>query len=110
MNSAINASAPFNLVLSVGTQVVSRVDLKTTAGEFSCFKGAVGVIIQSPTDGSRAYQIRLSNDRVVSLKRHEFSIRKHFQAEGIERSPRNASLPVAIAIITWASPKPNGIC
>jgi uncharacterized protein len=87
MNSAINASAPFNLVLSVGTQVVSRVDLKTTAGEFSCIKGAVGVIIQSPTDGSHAYQIRLSNDRVVSLKRHEFSIRKHFQSEGIERSP-----------------------
>jgi uncharacterized protein len=87
MNSPINATAPFNLVLSVGTQVVSRVDLNTTAAGTSCLKGAVGVITQSPTDGSHAYQVRLPNGQVVSLKRHEFSIRKHFQAEGIERTP-----------------------
>jgi uncharacterized protein len=87
MNSPINATAPFNLVLSVGTQVVSRVDLNTTAAGISCLKGAVGVITQSPTDGSHAYQVRLPNGQVVSLKRHEFSIRKHFQAEGIERTP-----------------------
>jgi hypothetical protein len=60
MNFSINAAAPFNLVLSVGTQVVSRVDLKTTAGEPTCLKGAVGVITQSPTDGSHAYQSLLS--------------------------------------------------
>jgi uncharacterized protein len=87
MNAPVNTTAPFNLVLSVGTQVVSRVDCKTTVGEAPCLKGAVGVITQSPTDGSPAYQIRLPNDQVVSLKRHEFSIRKHFQAEGIERTP-----------------------
>jgi uncharacterized protein len=87
MNSAINAAAPFNLVLSVGTQVVIRIDFKTTLGELSCLKGAVGVIVHAPTDGSHAYQIQLPNGQVVGLKRHEFSIRKHFQAEGIERSP-----------------------
>jgi uncharacterized protein len=87
MNSAINAAAPFNLVLSMGTQVVTRIDFKTTLGELSCLKGAVGVIVHAPTDGSHAYQIQLPNGQVVGLKRHEFSIRKHFQAEGIERSP-----------------------
>jgi uncharacterized protein len=86
MNSSIHTPAPFNLVLSVGTQVVSRVDRRTTAAEASCLKGSVGVITQSPTDGSHAYQIRLPNGQVVNLKRHEFSIRKHFQAEGIERT------------------------
>jgi uncharacterized protein len=87
MNAPINTTLLFNLVLSVGTQVVSRVDCNTTVDEAPCLKGAVGVIAQSPTDGSHAYQIRLPNGRVVSLKRHEFSIRKHFQAEGIERTP-----------------------
>jgi uncharacterized protein len=87
MNSPINITALFNLVLSVGTQVVSRVDFNTPAGEASCLKGAVGVIAQSPTDGSHAYQVRLPNGQVVNLKRHEFSICKHFQAEGIEGTP-----------------------
>jgi uncharacterized protein len=87
MNSAGNTSAPFNLVLSVGTQVVSRVDLKSAAGDLLCIKGAVGVITQAPTDGSHSYQIRLPNGQVVSLKRHEFSLRKQFQSEGLVRSP-----------------------
>lgn len=68
MNSSIHTPAPFNLVLSVGTQVVSRIDRQTIAGEPSCLKGAVGVITQSPTDGSHAYQVRLPNGQVVSLK------------------------------------------
>ncbi len=87
MNSVGHASAPFNLVLSVGTQIVSRVDLKSAGGDLLCIKGAVGVIIQAPTDGSHSYQIRLPNGRVVSLKRHEFSLRKQFQSEGLVRSP-----------------------
>jgi uncharacterized protein len=87
MSSGLNISAPFNLILSVGTQIVSRVELKTTAGKVCCPKGMVGTIIQSPSDGSPTYQIRLTNDQVVSLNRHDFSIRKHFQAEGITRSP-----------------------
>ncbi len=87
MSSGLNISAPVNLILSVGTQVVSRVELKTTSGEVCCLKGMVGAIIQSPSDGSPTYQIRLTNDQVISLNRHDFSIRKHFQAEGITRSP-----------------------
>jgi uncharacterized protein len=87
MSSGLNISASVNLILSVGTQVVSRVELKTTAGEVCCLKGMVGTIIQSPSDGSPTYQIRLTNDQVVSLNRHDFSIRKHFQAEGMTRSP-----------------------
>jgi hypothetical protein len=44
MNAPVNTTAPFKLVLSVGTQVVSRVDCNTTAGEAACLKGAVEVI------------------------------------------------------------------
>jgi uncharacterized protein len=87
MNVGLNAPAPFNLIFSVGTQVVSRVDLYGAMGELLCLKGMVGVIAQSPTDGSHSYPVRLTNDQTVSLKRHEFSIRKQFQAEGMGRSP-----------------------
>lgn len=87
MKNALNPSAPINLVLSAGTQVVSRIVVEAASGDLGCVKGAVGVITQSPTDGSHAYQVRLSSGQIMSLKRHEFSIRKHFQAEGIEPSP-----------------------
>jgi uncharacterized protein len=87
MNAGLNTPAPFNLILSVGTQVVSRVDLQAAGGELLGIKGMVGVIVQAPTDGSHTYQVRLTNEQTVSLKRHEFSLRKQFQSEGMGRSP-----------------------
>ena len=78
----------FNLILPVGTQIVSRIEIKNTAEELLCLRGAVGVIIESPTDNSHAYQIQLPNGTTVNLKRHEFSIRKHFQKAGFE-APEN---------------------
>jgi uncharacterized protein len=77
----------FNLVLPAGTQIVSRIEVTNAAGEVTCLKGAVGVILRSPTDNSHTYQMQLPNGTTVNLKRHEFSIRKHFQKAGIERSP-----------------------
>ncbi len=73
-----------NLVLPVGTQVVSRIELKNSADELLCLRGAVGVIIKAPTDNSHAYRVRLINNIEVTLNRHEFSIRKHFQTEGLQ--------------------------
>lgn len=73
-----------NLILPVGTQVVTRIEVKDSIGELLCVKGAVGVLIKAPTDNSHAYRLRLPNDVEVTLHRHEFSIRKHFQKEGLE--------------------------
>ncbi|AOW99625.1 nucleotidyltransferase [Moorena producens PAL-8-15-08-1] len=75
-----------NLILPVGTQVVTRVAAKNSAGETLCVPGAVGVIVKAPTDNSHGYRVRLPNDREVTLRRHEFSIRKHFQKEGLQLS------------------------
>ncbi|PSB01694.1 nucleotidyltransferase domain-containing protein [Merismopedia glauca] len=72
-------SDTYSLILPVGTQVVSRVELRNTRGEITCLKGAVGTIAEAPTDNSHSYQIRLPDGKEVNLKRHEFSIRKHFQ-------------------------------
>lgn len=75
-----------HLILPVGTQVVTRVAAKNSAGETLCVQGAVAVIVKAPTDDSHAYRVRLPNDREVTLRRHEFSIRKHFQKEGLQLS------------------------
>jgi uncharacterized protein len=83
MNS-INRPAPFHLILPVGTQVVTRVEVRSPSQELLCANGAVGEIVESPTDGSHAYQVRLPNQQMVSLKRHELSIRKQFQSAGME--------------------------
>jgi len=82
------AQASVNLILPVGTQVVSRVEVKDAAGEVLCMRGSVGTIVESPTDNSHRYQIQLPDGAIVSLKRLEFSIRKHFQREGLE-APEN---------------------
>ncbi len=78
-----------NLILPVGTQVVSRIEVKNAAEELLCFRGAVGTIVESPTDNSHRYQIQLPNGTIINLKRLEFSIRKNFQEAGFT-APENA--------------------
>jgi uncharacterized protein len=84
----LQTQTSYNLILPVGTQIVSRIEVKNSTGELLCLCGAVGVIIESPTDNSHTYYIELPNGTKVNLKRHEFSIRKHFQKEGLDR-PEN---------------------
>lgn len=74
------------LIVPIGTQVVSRVEVKNATGEPSCVKGAVGTIVKAPTDNSHAYRVRLPDGAEVTLHRHEFSLRKQFQSQGLERS------------------------
>lgn len=64
---------------------MSRVEVKDSAGELLCLRGAVGVVVKAPTDNSHAYRVRLPNGVEVTLRRHEFSIRKHFQKEGLQQ-------------------------
>ena len=73
-----------NLIIPVGTQVVSRIEVKNENNEIFCPQGGVGVIIDSPTDNSHTYKIRLSNNTEIVLNRHEFSIRKHYQKQGLQ--------------------------
>ena len=73
-----------NLIIPIGTQVVSRVELKDSQEQTICLRGAVGVIIYAPTDNSHRYKIRLTSDKEIVLRRHQFSIRKHYQKEGLQ--------------------------
>ena len=65
---------------------MSHVEVKDSAGELLCLRGAVGVVVKAPTDNSHAYRVRLPNGVEVTLRRHEFSIRKHFQKEGLQQA------------------------
>ena len=73
-----------NLIIPVGTQIVSRIEVKDKNNQVLCVQGAVGVIIQAPTDNSHVYKVKLANEVEVILRRHEFSIRKHYQKQGLQ--------------------------
>lgn len=81
-----NANIPqnFNLILPAGTQIVTKIEVKNPATNESWKQGLVGVIVQSPTDNSHAYLVKLPDGTEISLRRHEFSIRKQFQSEGLQ--------------------------
>jgi predicted nucleotidyltransferase len=68
-----------NLILPVGTQVVTRVTVKLVDGlERSC--GALGVIIKA-LDQTHSYLVQFPDDTKVSLRREELSIHKQWQAK-----------------------------
>ncbi len=67
---------PVNLIIPLGTQIVTRIAIKTAQGELLCPIGAVGVIIKAPTDNAHSYRVRFTNGIEAALHRPEFSIRK----------------------------------
>ncbi|MBX9725515.1 MAG: nucleotidyltransferase domain-containing protein [Candidatus Obscuribacterales bacterium] len=74
-----------SLVLPVGTQVVTVVEIFDTEGHGIRRSGAVGKIIESPEDNSQAYKILFPDGESSSLHRHELAIRKHVQNLNFDR-------------------------
>lgn len=72
-----------NLILPVGTQVVSAADSAGKDGQVLVPKGSVGVIIAAPTDNSHGYRVRFPDGREAMFPRRDLSIRKHFQRDGL---------------------------
>ncbi|MCP9495924.1 MAG: nucleotidyltransferase domain-containing protein [Pyrinomonadaceae bacterium MAG19_C2-C3] len=70
---------PINLILPMGTQIVTRVEVRAEGKVYPC--GAVGVIVEAPVDDKHSYRVRLTDDAVVALGREGFSIRKHAQRD-----------------------------
>ncbi len=68
-----------NLIIPVGTQIVTRSAITDARGETLCPPGAVGVIVTAPLDGSPAYRVSFPNGREAALHRHELTIRKQHQ-------------------------------
>ena len=58
-----------NLIFSVGTQVVTLVDIPGSAGLVLHPRGTVGVVVKSPTDHEHMYRIRFPDGFEAPLKR-----------------------------------------
>jgi predicted nucleotidyltransferase len=71
----------FHLILPTGTQVVTRVEIKDAAGRILAPRGAVGEVVKAPDDGSHSYRVRFASGVEAALRRHEMTIRKHYQRE-----------------------------
>jgi len=71
------------LIVPSGTQVVTRVET-SRAGGAAIPSGAVGVVVDTPTDATHAYRVKFADGETVSLRRAEFGILKHVKREGIE--------------------------
>lgn len=74
-----------NQIVSAGTMVVIS-DKIIRKGETLFPEGAVGVIVESPSDHTHAYQIRFPDGTIYAMKRQEFTIQKLFRREGMERN------------------------
>lgn len=68
-----------NLILSVGTQVVTLVDIPGSAGLVLHPRGTVGVIVKSPTDLEHSYRVRLLDGFEAPLKQGEVTMLARFK-------------------------------
>lgn len=71
---------PFNpnLILPVGTQVVTRIAVKLIDG-LERSSGTLGVIIKAPVDHTHSYLVQFPDGIKVSLRREELTIHKQRQ-------------------------------
>lgn len=74
-----------NLILPVGTQVVTLVEIRERNGEAKRRSGTVGKIVKSPLDHSHAYVIQFPDGGEARLHRQEIAIRKHVQNVTFDR-------------------------
>ena len=70
-----------NLVLPVGTRIVTRVEVKTDAARALRPVGAVGEIIAVPADALHSYRVRFPDGAEASIRRRELSIWSHYREE-----------------------------
>src|ERR1700676_1133642 len=68
-----------NLIFSVGTQVVTLVDIPGSAGLILHPRGTVGVIVKSPTDHEHSYRVHFPDGFEAPLKRGEVAMLARFK-------------------------------
>jgi len=83
---------PPNLIFSVGTQVVTLVDISDAAGLVLHPCGTVGVIVKSPTDSEHSYRVRFSDGWEASLKRSDITMLAKFKEGEIGDSAHAAHM------------------
>lgn len=67
-----------NLIIPVGTQVVTTIEVTKSNGDLLFTRGAVGVVVSAPAHPTHSYRIRLLDGTEAFLNRNDFAIRNHF--------------------------------
>jgi len=80
---------PFNpnLILTPGTQVVTRVSRKVGGRDEPIPIGTVGVVEEAPLDNFHSYRVRFPDGAVAALKRNQFTIRRHQHEDALAGRP-----------------------
>ena len=68
-----------DLIFSLGTQVVTLIDISSSAGLVLHPRGTVGVVIKAPTDHEHSYRVRFADGLEVPLKRTEVTMLAQFK-------------------------------
>jgi hypothetical protein len=68
-----------DLIFSVGTQVVTQVDIPGSAGLVLHPRGTVGVVVKSPSDLDHSYRVRFPDGFEAALKRSEVTMLARFK-------------------------------
>jgi uncharacterized protein len=74
------------MILPVGTQVVTRVEIKGKDGKPMRPKGTVGRITKAPVDQLHTYAIQLPDGTEVRMRRHEVITRKQEHEENLNEA------------------------
>lgn len=73
----------YQLVVPVGTQIVTRAVVHVPGNDAARPRGSVGVVVEVPDELGR-YKVRLPDGVETFVERHVFTIRKHAQREGLQ--------------------------
>jgi hypothetical protein len=73
------------LILPVGTQVVTLVEVRGLHGAAARRSGEVGKIVKSPLDNKHAYVVQFPDGGQATVRRQDIAIRKHFQNLNLDR-------------------------
>src|SRR6516165_619267 len=68
-----------NLIFSVGTQVVTLVDIPGSIGLVLHPRGTVGVVVKSPSDHEHSYRVRFPDGMEAPLRRSEVTMLARFK-------------------------------
>lgn len=68
-----------DLIFSVGTKVVTLVDLPSAAGLVLHPRGTVGVVVKAPADHEHSYRVRFPDGLEAPLKRSEVTMLAQFK-------------------------------
>jgi uncharacterized protein len=69
------------LLLPIGTQIVTLIEVKVINFDRFQSRGTVGVIKSAPKDATHSYLVEFPDGSISSLKRKDFAIRKHYQTD-----------------------------